>query len=292
MRLIPKLLIVASAAIAPALAAACPAAALRDAKAAKWEMTDDARRQALALQSVACLSAPDPVERDELAFEALQAWMRSDKLTTATVESLRAALTSQLSAPDANGFGRPFAALVLADVARVDRVKPYLAPGQRVQLVTAAASYLRNVRDYRGFDEQQGWRHGVAHAADLMLQLALNPALGRAEHDQMLAAIASQVAPPGEHFYQYGEGERLMAPIFYLSRRPTLQCSDWDAWFAALAAPVTGQPGRSEQSKLARRHNLNAFLQPLYVNISESKDEAQRNCIKPLLLRALRQAAE
>ena len=43
---------------------------------------------------------------------------------------------------------------------------------------------------------------------------------------------------------------------------------------------------------LARIHNLKGFLQPLYVSIGESKDEAQRNCIKPLLLRAMKQVGE
>ncbi|WP_426336729.1 DUF2785 domain-containing protein [Pseudoduganella sp. R-31] len=273
-----------------AATANCPAAGLREAKAANWHVADDAQRQALALQALSCLSSPDPVERDGLAFEALQAWMRADKLDTATVQELRTRLAAQLQAPDPQGFARPFAALVLADVARVDRIKPYLSTDQRAQLVRAATEYLRGVNDYRGFDEKQGWRHGVAHAADIMLQLSLNPALTRAEHEQMLAAIASQVAPPGEHFYHYGEGERLMAPIFYLSRAKSLQCSDWDAWFARLAAAPASSG--TQQARLARKHNLNGFLQPLYINISESKDEAQRNCLKPLLLRALKQAAE
>jgi len=277
------------AVVAPAAAAACPAAALKDAKADKWQIDDGARRQALALQAISCLSSPDPVERDELAFEALQAWMRADKLEVATVQELRTRLTAQLQALDPQGFARPFAALVLADVARVDRIKPYLSAEQRAQLVAATTEFLRGISDYRGFDEKQGWRHGVAHAADIMLQLSLNPALGRAEHEQMLAAIASQVAPQGEHFYRYGEGERLMAPIFYLSRAKTLQCSDWDAWFARLAAPPA--TAGTQQAALARKHNLNSFLQPLYVNVSESKDEAQRNCLKPLVLRTLKQVA-
>lgn len=269
---------------------ACPAAELRAAKAAKWQGDDGALRQVLALQALSCLSSPNPVERDELAFEGLQAWMRAGQLDAATLQELRSRLTAQLQAPDPQGFARPFAALVLADVARVDRVKPYLSTEQRSQLVGTATDYLRAVSDYRGFDEKQGWRHGVAHAADIMLQLSLNPALGRAEHEQMLAAIASQVAPPGEQFYLYGEGERLMAPIFYLSRAKTLACSDWDDWFARLTAATA--PAGTQQAALARKHNLKGFLQPLCINISESKDEAQRNCLKPLLLRTLKQAAE
>jgi hypothetical protein len=284
----------AGAAAAPKHAAsgACPASALRAAKAAAWQVGDDVRRQALALQAVACLSSADPVERDELAFEGLQAWMRAGKLEAATVQALRTRLTANLGAPDPQGFSRPFAALVLADVARVDRVKPFLSAEQREELVGAATAYLRNVRDYRGFDPKQGWRHGVAHGADVMLQLALHPALGRAEHERMMSAIASQVAPAGEHFYRYGEGERLMAPIFYLSRAKTMACDDWDGWFAGLVAPSPAVGTGTQQAALARKHNLNAFLQPLYVNISESKDDAQRDCLKPLVLRSLKQATE
>lgn len=51
------------------------------------------------------------------------------------------------------------------------------------------------MRDLRGFDAVQGWRHGVAHGADLLLQLALNPALRRVQAEALLAAIASQVLP-------------------------------------------------------------------------------------------------
>jgi hypothetical protein len=49
------------------------------------------------------------------------------------------------------------------------------------------------VSDYRGFDDKEGWRHGVAHGSDWLMQLALNPALDRGQLDQMLAAIATQV---------------------------------------------------------------------------------------------------
>src|SRR5258705_220852 len=80
---------------------------------------------------------------------------------------------------------------------------------------------LLGVTDRRGFDATQGWRHGVAHGADLLLQLGLNPALSAAQLDAIVQAIASQVAPAGEHFYVYGEPERLARPIAYIAKRTT-----------------------------------------------------------------------
>jgi hypothetical protein len=270
---------------ATAVQATCPENLLNEAKANKWAVEDDARRNTLATQSLACLDSSNPVLRDELAFEALQAWMRGDKLSPATLEALRAGLLARLKAPEGDGFGRPFAALVLADVARTDRVKPWLTPAQRDDLVNAAAAYLSGVRDYRGFDEKEGWRHGVAHGADVMLQLALNPALDKAQLGKLLDAIASQAVAANAHAYRYGEGERLMAPVFYLGRRDALSAADWDAWFARL---VANPPKGMSQAALARRHNLNQFLQPLYVNLSETKDAALRAKLLPFVTRSLK----
>ncbi len=266
--------------------AACPpnAAAL---KAGKWQVEDAAKRQALAIEMLDCLSSPDPVLRDEIGFEGLQHWMRSDKLETSTVQAIRTALTARLTAADPSGFAQPFAALVLAEVARIDRLKPYLAPADRAALVAASNAYLTGVRDYRGFDQQEGWRHGVAHAADLMLQLSLNGALGKTEHEAMLAAIASQVMAHGGHFYQYGEGERLMAPVFYLARRDTLTAADWDAWFTRLLAQFNAK-APTTQATLAQRHNLKAFLLPLYASLNEAGNPAQKAALQPFVTRALK----
>lgn len=254
-------------------------------RAAKWQVPDDARRQQLARGLVDCLTEPDPVLRDELAFEALAAWMRGEKLTPATVQALRTTLLPRLTAADPQGFSRPFAALALAEVARVDRRKPYLSPAERQELVTAAAAYLSGVRDYRGYDETVGWRHGVAHGADLVLQLALNPALGKAEHTALLAAIASQVMPA--HSYVFGEGERLMAPVFYVARRDTLTAVEWESWLTQLLAtrkPI--QP--TSLAALAQAHNLKQFLYPLFASLSLSQDAAQRERLLPAVTKALK----
>lgn len=285
MKLKPGLLATLLLALAMPAFAACPASQLAAAKKDKWTVSDDAQRQQLALQALACLDAADPVARDELAFEALQSWMRSDKLDQPTLHALRSSLLTRLKAPEGEGYGRPFAALVLADVARTDRVKPYLTPAQRDELVSASTSYLAGVRDYRGFDEKDGWRHGVAHGADLMLQLALNPGLDKAQLSKLLDAIAAQVVAANAHAYRYGEGERLMAPVFYLGRRDALTEADWDAWFARL---VANPPKDVSQAALARRHNLNLFLQPLYINLSETKDAALKARLLPFVTRSLK----
>jgi hypothetical protein len=268
---------------AQTLAAACPPAgfdraALDALKASKFEVADDAERQTLALALVPCLAEPDPALRDGIAFEAYSTWMRANRLDVATRGELLTRLSAIIEPEQADraGFRQPFAALVLSEVARTDRVTPWLQPAQRAALVARAARYVASVRDYRGFDQKDGWRHGVAHGADLLLQLVLNPAVDRAGLDQLLGAVAAQVAPAGEHSYIDGESERLARPVLFAAQRGLLTPEDWQKWLQKVATPppsLSGDAAYRTRAGLAWRHNLQAFLYSLYVNARESGDQ-------------------
>jgi len=262
-------------------------------KAAQWKLDDAARREALANGLLDCLANPDPLLRDQLAFEGLAAWMRAQQLSVPTMHRMTTTLAARLGAdqPDPTGFAKPFAALVLSEVARADRVQPFLGTEERRQLVETAARYVAGVRDYRGFDPKDGWRHGVAHGADLLMQLAANPALIRADHERILEAVAAQVTPAGEHFYVYGEGERLARPVLLVARRGTLDATAWSTWLARVASAGSfnnWEAALRTPAGLARRHNLSAFLLVLYVGVRESADEGVRQTLLPGLTAALR----
>ncbi len=258
-------------------------------KAAKWQIEEPTQRQQTALALLACLSDPNPQLRDEIAFEALSFWMRSELLTLETVHQIREQLLKLIvdkNVVDEHGFAKPFAALTLAEVARIDRRKAFMSEAQRQEMVEIAALYLSQITDFRGFDEKSGWRHGVAHAADWMMQLSLNPALNKTQHETMLAALAHQIRNE-QHFYQYGEAERLMTPVFYLALRSTLTSSEWDAWFTSLLATKLDLKNTS-QASLARKHNLTAFLSALYINLQESKQAALQEKMLPIVIRSMK----
>ncbi len=252
-------------------------AQLDELKANGWTIADDATRNAVALGLASCLGDPDTAVRDGIAFEALQHYMREGQLTHETLTALNADLQAKLTAPDPQGFQRPFAALVLADVARADRINPWMSTEQRAQLVDASIIYLRGINDYRGFTPGEGYRHATAHTADLMLQLVLNPALGKPELIRMRDAIAAQIAPAG-HYYIHGEGERLARPILFMATRNVFDETEWTAWFTEVSGP--GPLGLSwddwylSDAGLARRHNLMMFLGVVQANVSLSENAA------------------
>ncbi len=262
-------------------------------KAAGFRVAADEARAELAVGLLDCLADPDPTLRDGIAFEAYSSWMRAKSLPPETLRSLSSALQAAISpeAADPSGFHRPFAALVLAEVARTDRIEAWMTDGERDALLRSAVDYVTGVRDYRGFDEQEGWRHGVAHGADLLLQLAINSALDRAQLDAILGAAGSQIAPAGKVFYQYGESERLMRPVLFVATRGLHSEEEWKQWLARVTSPAPladwGEAFKS-QAGLAKKHNTSAFLQALYLNVAESEDEALRARLMPGLKASVR----
>lgn len=269
-------LVLSACATAEAQTSACPPAGydrarLEAIKADGWRVSGDRERNRLARALTACLASSDPTMRDGIAFEAYAHWLRGRQLSVETMRALAADLDARLIANDPNGFERPFAALVLSEVVRADRIEAYLDPGARARLLDNALLYFTSVRDYRGFDAAEGWRHGVAHGADVLLQLSLNPAFDADELKRIADALATQVSPDG-HFYVYGESERLARPILFMAQRGLISEADWTQYFAQFAS--AGENPYGSQAGLARMHNVKAFLQVIFLNARLSESSA------------------
>jgi hypothetical protein len=257
---------------------------LRESVAPAAEHERERRTDAL----VACLASPDPEMRDGLALATLQRWMRAGAYRPDELHALRERLNAMLDAPDPQGVARPFAALMLSEVARTDRISPWMRDDERDVMVVRAAEFLSAVTDYRGYETDVGWRHGVAHGADWAMQLALNPALTRAQLDRLRDAVASQAVPTAAHAYAFGESERLARSLLFIAQRDLHTEAEWKAWFDGLSQRL-GEPAAAwkDVGWLARRHDLAAFLQVLYVNGDLSDDPGIAR-LKPGLLEALK----
>jgi hypothetical protein len=288
------LLLLAVAAFGTAQAACPPTgstrASLTALKAADFAIKDDKERQELAVGLLDCLGHADPFLRDGVAYEALNGWMRGKDLSLSTVRTLHERLATQLETRDTDkaGFRQPFAALVMASVVAADRERRVMDDQAYADLIEIAADYFESIRDYRGFDARAGWRHGIAHGADLLTQLAVHPRTRQAQVDRIVGALATQIAPASGHFYIYGEPERMALPLVYIAQRGIYSVDEWSEWFAGIAdIPEQGNLYGS-QAALARRHNLQALLLVLHVNASESEDEGLRTSLLPAVTASLR----
>lgn len=226
-----------------------------------------------------CLGDPDPEIRDALAYGSLAELMRAGAVSLEDRRWLLETLTANLGADasDPDGTLKPFAALVLSEVARTDRVEPWMTEEERTGLVETGARYVEGVSDYRGYVDGEGWRHGVAHGADLLMQLSLNPEIGKPEADRILAAIGKKISTGDAPAYTFDEPRRLARPLLFLTQNELFAEEELTAWFETLADPAPLQSWndafRSERA-LARRHNLRAFGYVVLVSVTENEDEA------------------
>ena len=267
--LLPALLLACLCCLPTPAQARCALAAEAAADLARWKasgfvVADRAQRNQRALALADCLGDADPQLRDGIAFEALSHWMRGKQLDGDGLRALQANLFRQLDGDDADGYRKPFAALVLSEVARTDRVEAWMTAEERARMAAAAADYLRSVRDHRGYVDGEGWRHGVAHGADWAMQLVLNSQLMPADGMSLLSAVATQVAPIDGHAYAFGEPARLARPVAYAAARGDLDQAAVDAWLAGLVADLGPLPeGGRQAAWWTRRANLENFLHTL-----------------------------
>ncbi len=261
---------------------ACPPAgydraSLEALRAAEFQIADDTERANFARSLIPCLASPDPFLRDQIAYEGLTNLLRRQQLSVSVRTDLTNQTLAMMRGPDPDGFARPFAALALSELVRADRINGYYDDMMYDEVVARSAEYVRGIRDYRGFDEREGWRHGVAHGADLLMQIVLDPNFNEASHMVAIRdAVASQVAPT-THFYTYGESERLMRPILFMARRGVFTEAEWTAWFERLMQPAPlneWSDAFSSQAGLAKRHNMTAFIQAVWINARLSESTA------------------
>lgn len=177
--------------------------------------------------------------------------------------------------PHDDSFEKPFAAIALAEVVRADRIVPYLTDKQREEAVNTISAYMSSITDYRGFDDKEGWRHGVAHSADVMLQLAINKEINQSHIETMLDALELQISP-SSHFYRYGESKRLALAFIYLVFRDEVDMASIKTRLNNLAAsePLK-QWNEAYRSNLglAHLHNVRTFLLELNVLSGVNKKE-------------------
>jgi hypothetical protein len=162
-----------------------------------------------------------------------------------------------------------------------------MTTGQRAELVDHAARFLSGMRDYRGFTPGEGWRHGVAHGADLALQLGMNDALTAAQRQTLLDAVSRQVLADHRHAYRFGEGQRLARAALQLQLRLNPDAAAVQAWLDQLLAPLQKAQAWDETA-LTDLHNLREFLWPLLAGVLDVSDAARRDALQAPLQKALR----
>ncbi len=115
-------------------------------------------------------------------------------------------------------FQRSFSILVLPLLLIAHREDPYLTSEEVIETKDKLNEFIKLEKDRRGYVEDQGWAHAIAHAADAFDDVALCHELSKNDLLELLAAIKFATCET-EIGYAYGEEERNVTPVIAILSR-------------------------------------------------------------------------
>ncbi|MAB93719.1 MAG: hypothetical protein CL593_10265 [Alteromonas sp.] len=222
-----------------------------------------------------CFASPSPAIRDDYALTTFSHILRTGQVSEAALVSMILDIQEQLRNPRIKQYHKAFLTLGLAEIARVDRITPFLNESQRKALVETAVFLFKTTTDFTGFDDKYGYIHQIPHTADLVLQLALNERISQHQLIALAQSLKTVINPSQVVFYHTNEPDRLARASIYLFLRKELSEAFITQWLEDVSLPPNGSWEAAYQSKkgLAAMHNVKGFLGRLLLTSYDKQNE-------------------
>lgn len=195
--------------------------------AADFEVPEDRALSDLVDELIDALCSPDPALRDEQAYPVLTAWIMAgsldDQLSSLGERAVRLLAHSQIQA-------RTFAALILAALVHRDTTADVVDTQTLLRWSDSFADWWLAETDLRGWDDQLGWLHAVAHGADVVGELGLSPRLGGDNLAGLLDLARARLLAPTGYVFAHQEDDRValaMATVLARSELTSVAATSW-----------------------------------------------------------------
>ena len=261
---------------------------------AGFEVPSDRPLDELTAELTAMLGSTRPEVRDGAAFPALATWIDRgvyDDLLIGLGDGMVSGLSVGLGETGTDSvFRRSFSALIVACCIERDNAQHLLPVDKILDWGDRIAVWFLTEQDSRGWVDDKGWAHAIAHGADAMGALGESPHLGAAEHEALLEVLAERLLQqPADVPLVAGEPDRIAAAAMQILRRDTLGTDVLEPWVHRLG--VAGNPfkGPVDSDPYALTAAPQAFLRALFVQLSLSpQPPAVRSDLLLVLIEVLR----
>ncbi|MCM3131318.1 DUF2785 domain-containing protein [Paenibacillus polysaccharolyticus] len=208
--------------------------------------------------------------RDELIYTTLSHWIPGLSLTTSELEHIlttvldRDHLLYGLGETHSDSvFTRSFSMLVIPLLFMRHALSPFLSSERIHQIKDVVYHNVREEKDYRGYDETKGWAHAVAHAADVLEDLAQYNELDEADLSTMLDLVYEKMTI-SDRVYSDGEDERMITPVMCILDRNILSQASIQQWIQRFG---TVENESEFLPAFRQKNNIKNFLKSLYFRI-------------------------
>ncbi len=239
-----------------------------------YAIPNDQTPTSLTAELLTYLGSTDPELRDQIAYKTFANFLERDYFSLEEIEIYIASLLANLEigigeTESDSVFLRSFSALFLAEIVHNDNKTPRLKKPLIRTILERALWYLDAEKDLRGFAQEKGWAHALAHTADLLLVLGKSSNTGNREHQLILNEISNKLLRSTSVLYIYGEDDRLSRAIVEILKRSTLSEAFLKNWLDSFLKTEDGSwNGAWTQEESARAFfNVRNFLRSLYLQV-------------------------
>ena len=231
----------------------------------------------LAIAMLHGIGSIDKVLRDELIYELLATWIYEERFTKNELEQLlyisidRNQLFYRLDTEDGEEddvFKRSFSALIAATILNHNNEKNFLSKTILTEVKDRMIQYMLNEKDKRGYVDEKGWAHSVAHTADALDALSECLQFEEEDLEEILQVIKIKVCT-GDYVYIDEENERMVTVIQTILTRNILSEEVIMAWIKSFKIE---KPSVWSIESFHMKVNVKGFLRSLYFRLLEAEN--------------------
>lgn len=207
----------------------------------EWVIPTDRPLDDLVEELAVLLASPDPELRDELAYTGLVRWTLKGSLDD-RLTALGYRMVELFSHPDIQA--RSFATLILGAVMERDNAADLLDVADVRAWRDSFVKWWATEPDVRGWDDELGWVHTIAHGADTLAAFGCSPRLSAMEAADLLDVGVARLIAPSDYLYAHQEDDRLALAFALILCRQDLTEELSVAWLSGVQRYFeTGAPG-------------------------------------------------
>ncbi|MGE7871201.1 DUF2785 domain-containing protein [Bacillus paramycoides] len=165
------------------------------------------------------IGVTDSYLRDKLIYSTFYHLIKNDYISHTHLQKLFSESISErylfykvhLDDDDAV-FTRAFTTLLIALIIDADTKHNFLSQSDILNVKDKLILYMTKEHDLRGYVQDRGWAHSIAHVSDTFEALVNNPKLGTSHYREILTTLLNK-ACVHSIYYKYEEDERIVCPI-------------------------------------------------------------------------------
>lgn len=231
----------------------------------------------LGLEMISNIGSLDPELRDKLIYTTFYHWVTKNRFTFGELNNLLSLsmdnehLFYRLGDRDKDAvYKRTFSALIIALIIYKHRQDNFLADEALYEIKSKLIEYMLNEQDVRGYDEEKGWAHSVAHTADALDELAQCDCIGNTDLMDILNSIKAKVCI-GYYVYIDEEDERMVTAVESALNRKLLSNLEIIKWLKGFKIDTHND---NHIEKFHLMINIKGFLRSLFFRLLDKEDSS------------------